>query len=113
MVTPRFFTRQVITPDTKPDTSSKFRLSFSKIFTIIVILLAFAYLSFQVYNVGARVVSNWQEIMFAYEKPELVHATRVSYQRKETALDKSFEEQKQTAQEKLINAVTTKLQASK
>jgi hypothetical protein len=113
MDTHRFFTKQVI-PDTgKPGVSLRSKISFSKLFTLIVVLLALLILLFQAYAIVANAVKAWPEIQFAYTKPELVHAVRVEYQTKEAALNQSLSQTQETAQEKLVNTVVKQLQQSK
>ena len=108
---PKFFTKQVIPNNGMPGTKSG--ISFSKIFSLIVILLAFLFLLFQAYIITVKTVAAWPEIQFAYTKPELVHAIRTEYQTKEAALNKSLSQTQETAQEKLVNTVVNKLQQSK
>jgi hypothetical protein len=57
-----------------------------------------------------QIKTNWSEIKFAYEKPEIVKAIRESYQKKQAALDASFKEEKKTAEQQLLEAVAAKVQ---
>ena len=65
---------------------------------------------FKVRTIYTQITRNWNEIKFAYEKPELVRAIRANYQKKQAALDASFMEEKKTAEQQLIEAVAEKVQ---
>ena len=75
--------------------------------TIAVILISMA---IGVYN---RVSSSWQEIQFAYNKTEVVRTVRIDYENKVSEIVKSYEEQKLTPEQKLIEEVVDQMKTSK
>jgi hypothetical protein len=57
-----------------------------------------------------RVQSSWDEINFAYQKPNLVKAMRVQYETRQEKLEAEFTRQEKSSQDKLIDEVAAKLQ---
>ena len=55
----------------------------------------------------------WDELQFAYEKPNVVKSVRLRYEQGEKDLDDSFLKKDKTAEEKLIDELTKQLQESK
>ena len=60
--------------------------------------------------INQRVIRSWEEIKFAFYKPELVKVLREGYTSKQQALDKAFMQKHETAEQKLIQEVVDQLQ---
>lgn len=56
-----------------------------------------------------NISKNWQELSFAYNKPELVKNVRKTYEKKQRELDQTFTQTHQTEQDKLIQELTKQL----
>lgn len=81
---------------------------------IIVLFALAAFTGMQAYTVYSNIKANWNEIMFAYEKPAIVKLIRKDYEKKVSQVDSSYAASKQqTPEEKLLNAVSDQLQSSK
>lgn len=72
----------------------------------LILLLGFFY----VRSIYQRVRANWNEIKFAYEKPEFVKTIREDYETKQNDLNKSFTTREKTPEQKLLDAVAEKVQ---
>ena len=79
------------------------------LFTFFIVLIV-VYGGFQVKGVYDRVHANWQELRFAYDKPEFVRVVREDYEKKQSDLDQSFKQREKTAEQKLLDAVADKVQ---
>lgn len=65
---------------------------------------------FEAFIVVAGVRDNWSEINFAYQHPAIVKVIENDYNKKEQAIEASYGQQKQTAEEQLIQSVTSQFQ---
>jgi hypothetical protein len=75
-------------------------------FTLALVLLSIiAYAVMQINDFYSKVRSSWSEIRFAYEKPEIVGAMHVEYDKRKEALDKDFMKKEKSSEEKLIDEV--------
>ena len=90
---------------------AKFNMKKAIGFTLVAVfgILILAYAGVKSKEAVDRFSSVYQELRFAWEKPEFVKYMRESYQRKQKELDKGFLIEKKTSQEKLLDAVTDKL----
>lgn len=86
--------------------SGLFRSAFLTFFIILIVL----YGALQAKQVFDRIHANWQELRFAYEKPEFVRVVREDYEKKQSDLDQSFKQREKTAEQKLLDAVADKVQ---
>ena len=59
-----------------------------------------------------RISSRWEEITFAYEKPQMVKVIRVDYEKKQAALEESFLTTDKSGEEKLLEAVAEQLKTN-
>lgn len=66
------------------------QINWKKIMTHLLILIVLLIGAFKVYQIGYKVNKSWQEIQFAYEKPQMVKEMRESYQKGVEDLEKSF-----------------------
>lgn len=82
-------------------------------FLILVLFIFASYTGFMLFSVYQQIRANWQEIVFAYEKPSIVKVIRQDYQIKMSQVDSSYSVKSQTPEQKLLNAVSDKLQQSK
>lgn len=95
---------------THPDgkTFPSFSMKKSIFFTISILLIIGAFIQ------GAilldRVTKSWDEIVFAYSKPNVVKTLRLDYLNKQRALDQSFSVKEKTSEQKLIDEVVKQLQ---
>lgn len=64
--------------------------NWKKIVTHLSILIVSLFVLLQVYTTGNKIHSSWQEIKFAYEKPQMVKDMREKYQSGVAELEKSF-----------------------
>ncbi len=67
----------------------------------------------QILGIVININKSWNEIAFAYNKPQLVRAVREEYSKKQQELDNQFMQKQQTAEQKLIEAVADQLKTSK
>lgn len=68
--------------------------------------------AFQIYTVASGIRTNWSEIQFAYQHPAIVKVIENDYNEKEQVIEASYGVQRQTAQDQLIQSVTSQLNAS-
>lgn len=87
---------------------------------VAVLSVVLAFLALMVLLLGLRikgiygdVTSRWEELKFAYDKPELVRSLREDYQQRSAALDEAFLNRQQTAEQKLLEEVAVQLKESK
>ena len=66
------------------------QINWKKIVTHLLILIVLFIGMFKVYQIGSKVNKSWQEIQFAYEKPQMVKEMRETYQKGVENLEKSF-----------------------
>lgn len=66
------------------------QLDWKKIMTRLVIVIVLLFGTFKVWKAGSRVASVWQEIKFAYDKPQMVRDMREKYQKGIEELEQSF-----------------------
>lgn len=93
---------------------SQFKRRFLTVSLALVSLLLIAGLAYvQINSFYIKLQSSWEEIEFAYSKPELVKALRVEYTSRAEELDKSFMALEKTAEQKLIEEVTSQLKNGK
>lgn len=98
---PRFFTRFKPTdsPTTVPQRDNHL---FGKIPLFILLTLAVIYIGFKAFSLTQQLSGNWQEVVFAFNKPTLVKSMRVQYEKKAVALDKEFTSGKTTDEKEII-----------
>lgn len=61
-------------------------------------------------NIYSRAQNSWQEMQFAYEKPNLVKAMRIQYETRQQKLEDEFTRREKSSQDKLIDEVVGKLE---
>lgn len=66
------------------------QINWKKIMTHLAVVIVSLFVMFQIYTSGNKVMGAWQEIKFAYEKPQMVRDMRESYQKGVEELEKSF-----------------------
>lgn len=76
---------------------------------IFLILLFGGFTVFQTIKVTSRIKENWNEIKFAYEKPNLVKNIRTQYETKNTKLESSLMKSEKSSEDQLVEAVVKKL----
>lgn len=87
MERPKFFKQTTIPQIDNPIDMGKF---LKKITLIIVSLALIAHTTFSVFVIAKQTSTNWQEIWFAYNKPNVVKMVREDYQRKQANLDQEL-----------------------
>lgn len=109
---PQFFIQNKVKEETSNGKSFPVMkwLSFTLLFLVVLGVLAYGGLKAK----GAidSVSSNWSEIQFAMEKPELVKAMREDYRSKQAKLDKEFTTSEKTSEEKLVDEVVKRLETA-
>lgn len=60
-----------------------------------------------------RIITNWDNLKFAMEKPSVVQSLREDYASKSAELEKSLEQKEPTPQDQLIEEVLKQLKSSK
>lgn len=95
-------------------TGSSINIAWSKIFLglslALVVVLIIGYGYFKCKNIYDKVSTNWSEIMFAYEKPQLVETMRMEYERRQAELEADFTKREKTSEEKLIDELVGQIQ---
>ena len=66
------------------------QLDWKKIMTRLVIIIVSIFGTFKLYQSSRYIADNWQEIKFAYEKPQMVRDMREKYQKGVQELEQSF-----------------------
>lgn len=74
---------------------------------IIVVLAVVGYAAIGLYQ---NVAKSWDEIMFAYNKPEIVKTVRIDYEAKANKLERSFLNQQKDEKQEIIDAIVDKIQ---
>lgn len=94
-------------PNRKPINWFKWMRNFF-LFLVISIILGYGALQFKgVYDKASK---NWEEIMFAYEKPAIVKTIREDYEKKNKKLEQSFLLREKSPEDQLVDAVVKKLE---
>ena len=79
-----------------------------------IILISIAgYSFFSVKAFANKIVGNWEEIKFAFDKPNIVKAARIEYASKSAELEEGLLNKEPTPQDKLIEEVVDQLKTSK
>lgn len=75
----------------------------------VIALVALSYLSFKTFVLVKKVHDRWSEIVFAYEKPNLVKSVKEDYDAQVEKAEQNIEKRAQT--EKLIQEAANKLRS--
>ena len=78
---------------------------------ICVAIVGYALFSLKLFT--DRIMTNWDNLKFAMEKPSVVQALRTDYASKSAELEKSLEKKEPTPQDQLIEEVLKQLKSSK
>lgn len=87
MGNPKFFEKP-----TEPRTPSKTNASrvVKNLLFFLIVFFVLGYFAIKLFSFGQHIVSGWQEISFAYNKPNLVKNIREEYQKKEALVDREM-----------------------
>lgn len=106
------FKRNVPKPETQTKSNIPWKRIVLSLFMFLIALVSVGYVGWQAMGLYQRVSGRWQEIVFAYNKPELVRGMRVDYVKRQEDLDRSFLKKEKTAEEKLLEEVANQLRAT-
>jgi hypothetical protein len=70
--------------------SIAWKLIFRTLILGVIALAILGYIGIKTYGFTKHVVDNWNEIQFAYTKPEFVKVIRLEYQNEQSAVDQKF-----------------------
>jgi len=85
------------------------KINIKKTLIAIILLVLIGGLGWQILMFGKQVASRWEEIKFAFNKPNIVSVIREDYNAKQTKLDQSFLIKDKSAEDKLVEEVLSKL----
>ena len=88
------------------------KIPFKKVLLTIVTIVVVGLVLFAIKTRVDAICAVWDELQFAYTKPNVVKAVRLKYEQEQKNLDASFGKQEKTSQEKLIDELTKQLQES-
>lgn len=75
----------------------------------LVLILIVAYGIWQVKTIVSRASENWNEIKFAYDKPNIVQAAREDYEQKTGQIDKDFANKQKEEQQAMIDKAAAEI----
>lgn len=88
------------------------RISLLKVTILVLVALIIGTAVVQTIGLGSTIVSRWDAIKFAYEKPEIVQTVKKDYETKQQKLDQSFlNKTDKSEEEQLIDKVVEKLKS--
>ena len=83
------------------------------ILILTILLTVLGYASFSVKLFADKIIANWDNLRFTWEKPNIVQATRIRYASESAKLEESFSKKELSPEDKLIEEVTNQLKTSK
>lgn len=93
---------------------SPINIAWGKIFLglslALVVVVIIGYGFFQCKSFYEKVSTNWNEIRFAYDKPQLVQTMRLEYERRQADLEADFTKREKSSQDKLIDELVGQIQ---
>ena len=83
------------------------------ILLLVIFLTGIGYISLSVVKFTNKVVNYYDEIKFAFDKPELVKTLREEYASKSAELEEELLNKEPSAEDKLLDEVTNQLKSGK
>lgn len=80
---------------------------------LLLLISIIGYASFSLKLFADKVIANWDNLKFTWEKPNIVQATRIRYASESAKLEESFSNKEPSAEDKLLDEVTNQLKSGK
>jgi len=105
MATPHMFTGINKKDPSQPSKPINVHALIGKLVLIVIFLIILGYALVNLFGFVTRVVQNWQELQFAYNKPAIVKAVRTQYESKALSVDEQFSSNKPSQEALMLKQI--------